>query len=113
MLGSCPVTRNATEVGRPAMLSTIGGMVTARSAAFIVGVVMLVSAMHAQAVPSFARQTGIACEGCHTVFPELTPFGRKFKMNGYLIDNLVQIKAETQKDQQSLALNWMPPLSVP
>ncbi|MBS0387629.1 MAG: hypothetical protein JSR15_04040, partial [Proteobacteria bacterium] len=25
----------------------------------------------AQAVPSFARQTGMACEACHTVFPEL------------------------------------------
>lgn len=29
----------------------------------------------AQAVPSFARQTGMACEACHTVFPELTHFG--------------------------------------
>ncbi len=94
------------------MLSTIGGMVTARSAAFIVGVAMLASAMHAQAVPSFARQTGIACEGCHTVFPELTPFGRKFKMNGYLIDNLVQVKAATPENKEALALNWMPPLSV-
>ncbi len=23
----------------------------------------------AQAVPSFARQTGLACSACHTVFP--------------------------------------------
>lgn len=28
-------------------------------------------------VPSFARQTGMACEVCHTAFPELTHFGRK------------------------------------
>jgi len=34
------------------------------------------------AVPSFARQTGMACAACHTVFPELTPFGREFKLNG-------------------------------
>ena len=25
------------------------------------------------AVPSYARQTGLACQACHTVFPELTP----------------------------------------
>jgi hypothetical protein len=24
-------------------------------------------------VPSFARQTGMTCAACHTVFPELTP----------------------------------------
>ena len=29
------------------------------------------------AVPSFARQTGAACEVCHTAFPELTHFGGK------------------------------------
>ena len=32
----------------------------------------------APAVPSFARQTGMACAACHTVFPELTRFGREF-----------------------------------
>lgn len=37
----------------------------------------------ARAVPSFARQTGLACAACHTAFPELTPFGRWFKLNGY------------------------------
>jgi hypothetical protein len=42
----------------------------------------------AEAVPSFARQTGMACEACHTVWPELTHFGRVFKANGYILDNL-------------------------
>jgi hypothetical protein len=37
----------------------------------------------AQAVPSFARQTGMDCTACHTVWPELTPFGRTFKLTGY------------------------------
>lgn len=37
----------------------------------------------ASAVPSFARQTGQPCAACHTAFPELTPFGRRFKLNGY------------------------------
>jgi hypothetical protein len=39
----------------------------------------------AQAVPSFKRQTGISCNQCHTVFPELTPFGRSFKLGGYVM----------------------------
>src|SRR5512140_949873 len=39
----------------------------------------------ARAVPSFERQTGMACNECHTVFPELTPFGRIFKLGGYVM----------------------------
>ena len=35
------------------------------------------------AIPSFARQTGQPCGTCHTVFPELTPYGRRFKLGGY------------------------------
>jgi hypothetical protein len=37
----------------------------------------------ARAVPSFARQTGQPCGACHTDFPQLTPFGRSFKLRGY------------------------------
>ncbi|MDA3889455.1 MAG: hypothetical protein PF443_11815, partial [Allgaiera sp.] len=37
----------------------------------------------AHAVPSFARQTGMTCNACHTTIPELTAFGRQFKMGGY------------------------------
>jgi hypothetical protein len=40
----------------------------------------------AHAVPSFARQTGMPCEACHSggFYPELNNFGRMFKMNGYV-----------------------------
>ena len=37
----------------------------------------------AQAVPSMGRQTGYQCAQCHTVFPELTPFGREFKLGAF------------------------------
>ncbi|MDE2417864.1 MAG: cytochrome C [Burkholderiales bacterium] len=39
----------------------------------------------AQAVPSFAAQTGQSCVACHAggQFPELTPYGRMFKLTGY------------------------------
>jgi hypothetical protein len=39
----------------------------------------------AEALPSFARQTGQPCGACHTDFPGLTPFGRQFKLGGYTL----------------------------
>jgi hypothetical protein len=64
------------------------------------------------AVPSFARQTGMACAACHTVFPELTPFGREFKLNGYVLDNIRQITGIDTSDRQTLAINSIPPVSA-
>lgn len=46
---------------------------------------LLLAPLDAGAVPSFARQTGAQCASCHTVFPELTPFGRWFKLRGYTL----------------------------
>ena len=37
----------------------------------------------AQAIPVFARQTGHNCQACHISYPELTAYGREFKLNGY------------------------------
>jgi len=39
----------------------------------------------AQALPSFARQTGQECSACHVgaFGPQLTPYGQKFKIGGY------------------------------
>src|SRR5271165_1255783 len=39
----------------------------------------------AEALPAYARQTGQPCAACHTAFPELTPFGRRFKIGGYTL----------------------------
>lgn len=46
---------------------------------------LILSSVHA--LPSFARQTGQNCVACHAggQFPELTPYGRLFKMTGYTI----------------------------
>lgn len=46
---------------------------------------LIFMAGNASAVPSFARQTGQYCSACHTLFPELTPFGRAFKLGGYTL----------------------------
>jgi hypothetical protein len=70
------------------------------------------AAAPAWAVPSFARQTGMACAACHTVFPELTHFGRVFKANGYVLDNLQQVQAVNSNRQEMLELAKTPALSI-
>jgi hypothetical protein len=74
--------------------------------------IALLIAPAAQAVPSFARQTGMACEACHTVFPELTHFGRMFKANAYTIDNLKPVRGITATKEEMLALSGLPPISL-
>lgn len=81
-----------------------------RVAAALLACVLPVLAAHA--VPSFARQTGMTCAACHTVFPELTPFGREFKLNGYVLDNIKQVTGIDTSDRQTLALNALAPLSL-
>jgi hypothetical protein len=66
----------------------------------------------AHATPAFARQTGVSCQGCHTIFPELTPFGRKFKLNAYVFTNVKQLEPISEQGQRTLALSEIPPLSV-
>jgi len=67
-------------VTAPASASTdLGDLARAYVAAHMAG---------AHGVPSFARQTGLACSACHYQFLTLTPFGRKFKLNGYTLTNL-------------------------
>lgn len=80
--------------------------------AFGLAILLLAQAPAALAVPSFARQTGMACEACHTVYPELTHFGRVFKASGYVLDNLKQVRDVNAKKDQLLALAQTPPLSI-
>src|ERR1700677_4952399 len=41
----------------------------------------------AHAVPAYAAQTGQPCQMCHVggLGPQLTPFGRSFKIHGYTL----------------------------
>lgn len=65
------------------------GRIASAAAAFvsfssiIAIVTLLLGSPAAHALPSYARQTGQECAACHNGFPELTPYGRLFKMNGY------------------------------
>ncbi len=58
-------------------------------ATFATVVVAGFAATPAHAVPAFARQTGQDCIACHIggFGPQLTPFGRAFKLGGYTLSN--------------------------
>jgi hypothetical protein len=66
----------------------------------------------AWAVPSYARQTGLACEACHTVFPQLTPFGRVFKASGYTLFNTLKVEDINKLKQSTLSISDIPPVSA-
>src|ERR1035438_4191777 len=68
----------------------------------------------AWAVPSYARQTGLACSGCHYSPPELNPAGRRFKLLGYVDrgDDTKVVKADGSKKSAALDLLASLPLSV-
>ncbi len=39
------------------------------------------------AIPAFARKYQTSCNTCHTVYPQLNPFGESFRINGYQFPN--------------------------
>lgn len=62
-------------------------------------------------IPSFSRQTGLACSACHTSFPQLNAFGRLFKLNGYTMTTQQTIQAQ-DSGKTSLRLPLVPPISA-
>ncbi len=62
-------------------------------------------------IPSFSRQTGLACNMCHTAFLQLTPFGRSFKLNGYTLSNTEKVTSGSDAVGQGLSLDRLPGLS--
>ncbi len=63
-------------------------------------------------IPSFSRQTKLPCNACHTAFPQLTPFGRLFKLNGYTLVGIEKVTAAQGAAGGGLSLDLIPPLSV-
>ena len=73
-----------SAVARP-ITSIVGLAARWARRAFLAVTLIGLSAGGAAAVPSFAVQTGQTCNACHVggFGPQLTPFGREFKMGGY------------------------------
>ena len=66
----------------------------------------------ARAVPSFARQTGLVCSGCHYNPPELNPAGRRFKLLGYVDRKAPGLQANPTERSAGLDLLANLPLSA-
>jgi hypothetical protein len=49
--------------------------------------ILLIDTRPASALPAFARKYGMPCSSCHEAWPMLSPFGQRFKDNGYQMGN--------------------------
>ncbi|MDP4176361.1 MAG: hypothetical protein Q8933_20435, partial [Bacteroidota bacterium] len=74
-------------------------------------IVLLIDLNNTYAIPSFARQTNLACNACHTIFPELTAFGRQFKRMGYSLVGVGSIQAAPDSETVIMSLPSSPPVS--
>jgi hypothetical protein len=88
-------------------------IISARSGFLVIGM-LIWQTCDASALPAFADQTGQRCSACHIggLGPQLTPFGREFKLGGYTLRKgpgftmplaamVVSSYVQTQKDQDS------------
>jgi hypothetical protein len=78
----------------------------------LIGTMLLIDVQKSYSVPSFSRQTNMACNACHTVFPRLTTFGRIFKMNGYNITGNSTIESQDKDGRTMLKILAISPFSV-
>src|ERR1700687_445581 len=73
---------------------------------------VVVSVPSVHAVPSYSRQTGMPCATCHYAPPELTPFGRKFKLEGYTLTTKPTVSDDKKDHNAALQLLEAFPISV-
>ncbi len=83
-----------------------------RNALWMGGHKIALSAAATAPIPSFARQTKLGCNTCHTTFPQLTAFGRLFKLNGYTLTGIEQVTVAASATTPALALDVIPPVSA-
>ena len=108
--GASP-SRPATGDDPAGPIPTIDGISMTHAVAPAALIVAL-AAIHRN-VPAFSRQTGLACSSCHYQFPQLTPFGRTFKLNGYTLTGLPTISQPGDSaGKESLKLLTIPQLSA-
>jgi len=81
------VADDAGAVGWAFRRLAVPAGIIAGAAALATTAITLSGVQTTRALPSFARQTGQQCVACHNGFPELTPYGRQFKLNGYTFSN--------------------------
>ncbi len=89
------------------------GLVSAAAVLLLAGFLTIGYAPPANALPSYARQTGQPCGTCHTDFAGLTPYGRLFKIGGYTAGGgRYRSTLFPSDDSDSAKKPWVPPIAM-
>jgi hypothetical protein len=90
-------------------------LAAAGAIALLAGILIIAFAPPAEALPSYARQTGQPCGTCHTDFAGLTPYGRLFKIHGYTTGGgsyRTTLFPSSEDSSESSQKPWVPPISM-
>ena len=83
-------------------------------ALFVLGVSFAIVPKKANAIPAFAQKYHFSCAVCHTVFPNLNPFGRAFWRNGFRLPGTNGTPADATQITKGLSLPnpWPVPIMI-
>ena len=83
-------------------------------ALFVLAVSFAMVPKKANAIPAFAQKYHFSCAVCHTVFPNLNPFGRAFWRNGFRLPGTNGTPADATQISNGLALPnpWPIPVMI-
>jgi hypothetical protein len=89
-------------------------LVVTMVALFVLALSFAMAPKKANAIPSFAQKYHFSCAVCHTVFPNLNPFGRAFWRNGFRLPGTQGTPADATQITEGLSLPnpWPIPVMV-
>ncbi len=89
-------------------------LVVTMIALFILAFSFVIAPKKANAIPAFAQKYHFSCAVCHTVFPNLNPFGRAFWRNGFRLPGTNGTPSDATQITEGLSLPnpWPIPVMV-
>ena len=89
-------------------------LVVTMVALFILAFSFSIAPKKANAIPAFAQKYHFSCAVCHTVFPNLNPFGRAFWRNGFRLPGTNGTPSDATQIAEGLSLPnpWPIPIMV-
>ena len=89
-------------------------LVVTMVALFVLALSFALLPKKANAIPAFAQKYHFSCAVCHTVFPNLNPFGRAFWRNGFRLPGTNGTPADATQITEGLSLPnpWPIPVMV-
>ncbi|MHB1545832.1 MAG: hypothetical protein ACYCSB_06260 [bacterium] len=89
-------------------------LVVTMVALFVLALSFALVPKKANAIPAFAQKYHFSCAVCHTVFPNLNPFGRAFWRNGFRLPGTEGTPADATQITEGLSLPnpWPIPVMV-